>query len=203
MILRKQIIISAVIMLLVGCNYRVPGTLFPHDVELQSGDIVLRCGSGITSRAVLYADNGGNYSHVGIVVELSGKMMIVHAVPDEHDAPNEEDRVKMDSPEMFFSALRTNNGCIMRYHDSLKAAKAAQEAYRICEKGVLFDHDYNDLDSSKMYCCELVEYAYKKVGVSIVGDERHDVNLPIFAFEHIILPSDFLKSNQLKIIKVF
>ena len=87
---------------------------------------MLRCGSGLTSRAVLVADNGGNYSHVGIVVDSSGVMMIVHAVPGEHDFPNDFDRVKMDEAKTFFLTTRTKNGRIMRYSESIVAQKAAQ-----------------------------------------------------------------------------
>ena len=31
------------------------------------------------------ADRGGSYSHVGMVVDSCGVMMVVHAVPDEPD----------------------------------------------------------------------------------------------------------------------
>lgn len=188
---------------LVNCGGKGEYTLFPEDVQLKSGDIVLRCGSGITSRAVLYADGGGSYSHVGIVVDSAGVKMIVHAVPDEHDSKDDIDKVKMERPEKFFSSMRTSNGRIMRCQDSITAQRAGAEAYRLYRKTIYFDHDYDDRDSTKMYCCELVEFAYQKAGMSIVGKERHDINLPAFSFDHVMLPSDFLNSEHLTTIRTF
>jgi uncharacterized protein YycO len=178
--------------------------MLPDDVCLKAGDIVLRCGSGITSRAVQYADGGGCYSHVGMVVDSSGVMMIVHAVPDEHDGSNDVDRVKMDAPDVFFSSMRTSNGRVMRYADSIAARRAAAEAYRIYRKKLLFDHDYNISDTTAMYCSELVEYAYQQAaGVSITCGARQDVSMPAIDFEQLILPSNFVESKLLTTIATF
>lgn len=43
------------------------------DTVLREGDLVFRRGNGITSRAVLAADRGGVYSHVGIAVRVAGQ----------------------------------------------------------------------------------------------------------------------------------
>ena len=91
----------------------------------------------------------------------------------------------------------------MRLPDSLKAAKAGVEAYDIYRRGMPFDHDYDDVDTTKMYCCELVEFVYQKEGISLVGSERHDIHLPVFSYERVILPSDFLESEELKTIAYF
>ena len=172
--------------------------------ELRAGDIVLRCGSGLTSRAVLVADNGGCYSHVGIVVDSSGVMMIVHAVPGEHDFPNDIDRVKMDDAKTFFLTTRTTNGRILRHSDSIVANKAAQAAHRLYKSSIIFDHEYNISDTAALYCSELVEYAYKQAGIPSITDfARHDVYLPVFQYEQVILPSDFINSKQLKTIAEF
>lgn len=152
----KILIVIMLAVVLVGCRQHEEHTMLPDDVCLKAGDIVLRCGSGITSRAVQYADGGGCYSHVGMVVDSSGVMMIVHAVPDEHDGSNDVDRVKMDAADVFFSSMRTSNGRVMRYADSIAARRAAAEAYRIYRKRLLFDHDYNISDTTAMYCSELV-----------------------------------------------
>lgn len=190
-------------MLLCGCKTEKKHSLYCGD-ELKAGDVVLRRGNGITSRAVLMADKGGCYSHVGIVAESSGVIVIIHAVPDEHDGPNDKDRVKMDAVETFFSSSRTSNGRILRHNDTLVAKRASEEALRIYRKGMLFDHDYNEKDTNLMYCCELVEYAYKAAGgLSITDNARHDINLPAFRYESVILPSDFINSRHLKTVSEF
>ena len=93
---------------LVGCSQSAPAerSILPPDVVLQTGDVVFRLGGGAMSHAVAYIDRDGAYSHVGIVVDSAGKKMIVHAVPGEPDFDGDPDRVKMDTPERFFSSIR-------------------------------------------------------------------------------------------------
>lgn len=197
------IILISTISHLTGCREKPNYTLYKGQ-ELRAGDIVLRCGSGLTSKAVQIADGGGCYSHVGIVVDSAGMKMIVHAVPDEHDDNEKEDKVKMDTPEVFFSSTKTSNGRILRYNDETKARKAAETALRIYYKGFLFDHNYDESDTTSMYCCELVEYAYKKAAsMSITDNARHNVNLPAFTFKNVILPSDFISSRHLHTTAIF
>ena len=197
------IILISIVCLTTGCREKHAYTLYKGQ-ELKAGDIVLRCGSGMTSRAVQMADGGGCYSHVGIVVDSAGTLMIVHAVPHEHEDPKDEETVKMDTPEIFFSSIRTSNGRIMSYSDSTMARAAAQVAMGIYRKAIIFDHDYDINDTTRMYCSELVEYAYKKgTGISITENARHNVNLPVFTFKNVILPSDFTNSRHLITTSVF
>lgn len=196
------IVLTYLLPCLVGCQKK-PVSLLP-EVDLQVGDVVLRCGSGLTSKVVLMADKGGEYSHVGIVVDSCGRKMIVHAVPGEHENCNDVDRVKMDVPEKFFSSFRTCNGRVMRYANAESAKQAACEAYRLYQKRVRFDHDYNLLDTTQMYCSELVEYVYNKTcKMSITCGVRHNVILPMYSLDSLILPSDFVNSKCLKTIISF
>ena len=106
--------------------------IMPANCTLHIGDVVLRRGSGLTSRTVLALDEKGEYSHVGIVVDSAGVKMVVHAVPDEPDYEGDPDRVKMDTPEQFFSSVYAQTGEVCRYKDSLAARKAA--AYCGCSR---------------------------------------------------------------------
>lgn len=164
--------------------------------------MVFRRGGGFTSQVVLMADREGHYSHTGIVVEVEGKMMIVHAVPGEPDFDGDVDRVKMDTPERFFSSEYASIGEICRPIDSMTANNAAVEAYRVYKRNVLFDHDYNDADTTKMYCTELVVHAFKKAGITLIGPERHEVRLPILNI-NCIFPSDIHESPYLKTVLTF
>ncbi|MDR0961247.1 MAG: hypothetical protein LBM62_01625, partial [Mediterranea sp.] len=57
---------------------RLPTELF------RSGDIAFRRGTGLASRAVLYAGENGVYSHTGILNRhADGSWWIIHAVPGE------------------------------------------------------------------------------------------------------------------------
>ncbi len=187
-----------------GCiDKREAKSILPEDTELRPGDVVLRRGSGLTSRAVLMADQKGEYSHVGIVVDSAGMPMVAHAVPGEPDYEGDADRVKLDTPERFFSSIRADIGCVMRCSDEKKAKEAAQIAKRFYHKGTLFDHDYNDTDTTKMYCCELVEYAYASVGMPIAPPLRHAMNLPGLDIDSVMLPSDFRNSKKLRVVAEF
>ncbi len=201
--LRPLQLILVSLLFCTACTKRKECSLLP-DVELKAGDVVLRCGNGVTGRVVRYADGGSAYSHVGIVVDSAGVTMIVHAVPDEHDFQGDVDRVKMDYPDMFFSSIRTNNGRVLRSADSVAAAKAASAAYDIYRRRVLFDHDYDIRDTTKMYCSELVEFVYRKAsGVSITENRRRSVNLPAIEYDDVIFPSDFIESGRLRTIVTF
>ncbi len=193
----------AVIMLFVSCERSGFKTIFPEGCSLQAGDLVFRRGNGLTSRAVLMADKRGGYSHVGIVVDSCGTMMIVHAVPGEPDFDGDPDRVKMETPEKFFLSLNAKTGEVKRLKgDSATAAEAARYAVDIYKRGVLFDHDYDDTDTTKMYCCELIEHVYKKAGLSVAGRERHDILLPGMRL-HCILPSDLCDNARFEKIVSF
>jgi len=174
------------------------GTIFPQDVTLTPGDVVFRRGSGVTSHAVLIAEKGGAYSHVGIVVDSAGVPMVVHAVPYEDD----EDRVKMESPQDFFAAMRAQDGAVYRHGDSDVARQAAEAAVRVYRRGVLFDHSYDDSDTTKMYCTELVVFAYGKTSKPLSGIRSRHLHLVGFESD-CILPSALLECKDFKKVTTF
>lgn len=197
-------IIPFIILLFISCGSKDDKTILPKDCTLETGDIVFRRGGGLSSRAVLMADNNGRYSHVGIVVDSAGKKMIVHAVPDEPDYPGDYDRVKMECPESFFDYMKASTGEVRRLKtDTSRAIKAARYAKEIYYRRTRFDHDYNDDDTTEMYCCELVEHVYSKTEISLSNGKKHTINLPGIKEIHCILPSDICNSDLLKKIKSF
>ena len=73
----------------------------------------------------------------------------------------------------------------------------------ICRRHVLFDHDYDDRDTTRMYCSELVNHAYASNGIELAGDRRHDFNVPGLRIRHVILPADFIGSPRVRTVAVF
>ena len=178
------------------------GSILPDDVELKAGDVVFRRGSGFTSHAVLMAEKGGAYSHTGIVVDSAGVLMIVHAVPGEPEFEDDEDRVKMERPQVFFHSMRALQGAVYRHVDSIAAQQAAIRALQTYQLHPLFDHDYDDTDTTKLYCTELVVHAYNQT-TSPLKDVHHQ-HLHLVGFEaDCILPSDVLKCKDLKQVATF
>ena len=190
-------------LLLMSCSGKEgEWTILPDGLELAEGDIVFRRGTGLMSHTVVAAD-GGKYSHMGIVVDSAGVKMGVHAVPDEPDFPGDVDRVKMELPSKFFSTFNAVMGEVMRHKDKKVAEVAAREALKLYRRGILFDHDYDDSDSTKLYCSELVEMAYLGAGVSLAEERRHDFIVPGFHFEHVIMPTDIYESSMIRTISRF
>ena len=187
-----------------SCGETEQGTrcILPDSIELQTGDVVFRMGSGIESHAVRMMDADGDYSHVGIVVDTMGRKMVVHAVPGEPDFEGDVDRVKLDEVQTFFSVIHAGKGEITRIDDELAARCAAQVALNVFRRGVFFDHDYDSADTTRMYCTELVMYVYECAGLRLVTSKPHEVELPLLHAE-VYYPSDVYHSRQLKSVAKF
>lgn len=189
------------VLLLTGACQEEDTTILPPDVQLQAGDIVFRQGESFDSHAVLTADRSGCYSHIGIVVDSCGRPMIVHAVPDEPDFEGDIDRIKMDRPEVFFLRSRAAIGEVMRHPETQSARQAAETALRLYRRHLPFDHEYDDSDSSKMYCTELILYAYQQAGIHLATGPREDIHFPIDFNGY--FPSAVHASPQLRSIRIF
>ena len=202
--MKKLFTIMIAVAMLASCAETEQRSILPEGCELRAGDVVFRRGSGLTSRAVLAADRNGAYSHIGIVVDSCGVMMVVHAVPGEPDYEGDPDRVKMDTPQRFFSSMNARIGEVKRLRgDSATALRAARFAGDVYKRGTLFDHDYDDTDTTKMYCCELIDFVYRKAGRPLAGQKRHYFHLPGLNPIRCILPSDICNSGKLDTVMSF
>lgn len=177
-------------------------SLLPDSCILRPGDLVFRRGTGLTSRAVLVADHGGRFSHIGIVTDSAGIAMVVHAVPGEPDYEGDPDRVKMEPAKKFFSTINASLGEVCRPTDSIAGEQAAVAAVAIYHRGVLFDHQYDDSDTTRMYCTQLVMECYRKAGIELTGPPTHTFNLPGMGCT-CWLPSDLYHSPYVKPIYEF
>lgn len=177
-------------------------TIMPKGLHLRQGDVVFRLGGGIMSSAVLEADPKGGYSHCGIVVDSAGTLMIVHAVPGEPDYEGDPDRVKMETPEKFFSTENAFKGEVRRPKDPEMADRAAQIALQTYKRHTLFDNDFNNEDTTEMYCTELVVHAFKQAGRPIVGKPEHFLNIPAMPIT-CWMPSDIYDSDFFKPVSRF
>lgn len=190
-------------LLLAGCRRQAAkSTILPADVSLRPGDVVFRQGEGILSRAVRYADGEGSYTHVGVVADSAGVICVIHAVPGEPDFPGDADRVKTECPERFFDADHAVCGAVYRPKDGEAALRAAQTAWRLYRKGVLFDHDYDPTDTTRMCCTQFVSYCFDCAGLKLTDSPPRQVDIPGL---HIVchFPTDLAASAQLQLIYTF
>lgn len=169
--------------------------LLPH---LADGDLLFRKGTGVVGRVVTAFDSEGQYSHVGIVAQRNGEWYVVHAVPHEHDFKGDFDRVKCDPLEHFVGYYSDAEVGLYRPQVSPEQVQiAVNNALRLSDMRVEFDHDYDLADTTKLYCTELVEYVYELAGVSLSEGRRSDISF-IGSSSPQIMPSDLTQSTKLK-----
>ena len=200
---RLSVSLIAILTGLAACDRpHSSASILPSSCRLEAGDVVFRRCSGISSTLVVHNDSDGIFSHVGIVVDSAGYPMIAHAVPDEPDFSGDPDRVKLTAPSRFYESGYAQAGAVCRPANRFVGHRAAQKALELYRRGVLFDHDFDDKDTTRMYCTELVVHAYRAAGVELVDTHRHVVNLPLMHYR-CIMPSQVLKSKYLRITQLF
>ena len=195
---RALLMAVVVMMAMTACSVRVDdGGTVRDDVPLDSlrdGDLALRQGTGLDSEAVLRLDSaGGQYSHIGIVVNDNGKWKVVHAVPGE--SRDGIDRVKIEPIDTFFLSTRAAHGAVMRLRgcSAVAAREAAQSASRLV--GVPFDYNYNWQDTTRLYCTQLIVVAYSSAGIDLLSgvprlSGRNTKNIIVF-------PGDIASNDSL------
>ncbi len=170
--------------------------IIPED-EIRQGDIAFRRGDGIVSDVVLYNDVDGKYSHVGLIVGQGDSLMVVHAVPGEHDTDDDFDRVKIERINRFFCSDFASRGAVMRVpltdeQRRLIGLYAKEKAEAMVE----FDHNYNLEDTTKLYCTELVQLLFKRIGIDLAQGRITTVNCPGMGGDY-IMPSDIYKNKNM------
>ena len=184
-----------------GCNTKSSNTSNRYD-ELRpmiaNGDLLFRRGTGVVGRVVTSMDEDGLYSHVGIVAQRNDEWYVVHAVPHEHEFKGDYDRVKCEHLERFINHYPNAELGLYRPQVTQEQARIAVEnALRLSDKGVHFDHDYDLNDTTQLYCTELVEYVYAIAGVALSEGRRTDISFLGMSGPR-IMPSDLTQSTLLK-----
>ena len=150
--------------------------------SIQPGAVVARRGldSDWITQAVLQGSGGGQWSHVGVVVQLveGGALYILSAMPGAG--------TKLEKPAVFFSKDQAINGAVFSTppDKSGDVQNAAKELL-----GRPFDDDLllSD-DGKKVYCTELVAIALKKAGVI----NAYPLKTVPFFLEKVITPDDLI-----------
>jgi len=199
----KVLILCVIVIISAGCSEKEKNFI-TKEWQFIEGDIVFRRGYGAKSNAAMRADKEGLYSHVGIIVKPESEFMVIHITPGEREKGEKEDKIKMETPELFFHSDRAQNGAVIRLKDSLEyAAQAAKEACIIYKKGILFDHNYSLEDSTKMYCTELIWKAYLYGGMDITQGRRKVMeNFMLFSGTY-IFPSHIFVNDEFSLIYKF
>ena len=140
----------------------------------------------IKASELVLAPNGSLY-HINLTGDTLADNVLLVGDPD---------RVKADRPEHFFSSQLATLGEVCRPADSAIAARAAQVAWDAYRRRALFDHNYDDADTTRFYCTELVAFAYRQAGVDLAEGRGHHINLPTMQ-QDCLFPSDIYESKFL------
>ncbi len=185
--------------LLPACTEKSRTNLDIMESDARAGDLAFRRGTSRHSRAVGMIST--EYTHVGIVVDSGGgNLRVVHAVAGEPRFPGDGDSVRMDRLADFYRADRAEAGCLARLEDTRAAREAAQTALRLWRRGVPFDGEFDETDTTAMYCTELVAYAYRRAGLEIAGTRRKPLHLP-WTHGSCLTPDQLLVCPLLKTVK--
>ena len=201
-------IVCALCCMLVGltftaCRHAPTQSQTNHCIEidtflLQEGDLIFRRGNGLESQAVVVADKGAEYSHVGLLVYQKNGWKVLHAVPGEEEETGGKQVIKLDDLSLFIQPDRCVKACVLRY-DTNEAARETlkQQGLRLFDKALLFDHQYRKSDTTQMYCTEFVCYLYQFIGVDLAEGRCH--RFPMRE-EPIIYPIDLTSNTKLQIV---
>lgn len=175
--------------------------VLPDTVQLRTGDIVFRLGESRESRAVTTMDKKGDYSHVGMVIDVDGRWMVLHAVPNERATKQEEDSVKLEPVGVFFRSDRAVKGAVFRYPLSPEdTILLLQKGLQLYGRHPLFDGLFDCEDTTDFYCSELVYYLYHDaLDIDLTEGRRH----PMPLFPDLIFCSDIFQNAKLEEIFAF
>ncbi|MBR4853099.1 MAG: hypothetical protein IKU88_00065 [Alistipes sp.] len=168
-----------------NCNVDIPVA------DFRQADIVFRLGRTIQSSAIA-SQGAGGYSHIGILIEVDSALQVLHIEPSRQAS----EKIKTETLPEFFSAEQAVAGCVVRHSGISEPSRAAIADYAkyLLNSDISFDHDYLLSDSSRMYCTELVERIYHRVGISLSQEKK--IRLPL-AKEPVILPSAIYENDSL------
>ena len=153
---------------------------------VRPGAVVARRGldNDPITQAVLFGQGGGQWSHVGIAVQLipEGQIYIESAMPGAG--------TRLEKPDVFFSTEQASDGEVMLIpEDRVDAVQSAAKSLL----GRPFD-DQLALDDggTKLYCTELVALALRMAGVIKDWPTRR----VSFLSQPVITPDDLFAAAQ-------
>jgi hypothetical protein len=166
-------------------------------LNLKSGDLIFRRGTSIESQIVLLTDQNSEYSHVGMIYKINGKLFVIHTIPKEDDA--DPGYIKLESIDEFLSEGKAARVAVYRLVQNFpdKLNIASSYAYSCYSNKYCFDNKYDLVTDTQLYCTELIWKAYKHAGIDLVCKRLRNINF-IITHKIMIMPSSIIESELLK-----
>jgi len=154
----------------------------------QAGDLIFRRGTEPVSAAVLVVD-GGEFSHVGMLLGQPGAWQVLHATPSE--VPGRNDGVVIDSLAFFLNPARSKGHAVYRVE-----ASAIQHRHAVHFAQGDAGKPFRIGDPNGTYCTLLVWQAWQQAGVDFEVAFTQ-VQVPLLQGEY-LFPSQLRRSKWLR-----
>jgi hypothetical protein len=159
---------------------------------LRDGDMLFVRGSSLRGLAVVMAEGGFAYAHVGMIRFEDGRAFVIHASPGG-------ELVQEQSLTGFLSASGARHAAVYRLGGGTDAARtatlASERARTYFDERRPFDNAFSLADADSLYCTELVWRAYLEAGTDLCDKCFDTVALP-FIKEPVVLPSSLLRTGR-------
>lgn len=158
--------------------------------KLSNYDLILSKGQSVHSRFInLLNCSSSSYTHIGIINKEDDQVYVLHSTPDG----TKENGIRYDKLQSFFDLSSVSDYTVLRsqYITDSTREKLRIEFDKYRKSQVPFDFDFNNLESNKIYCSELVWLIYTQA-------EACDKNQ--FNFKKPIYPKFFLNLNEFSIV---
>ncbi|GEM_PF-596681 len=167
--------------------------------KVRLGDLVLREGTATDSNVIMMLSSS-DYSHIGIVTEISPDIIITHATTD--DDPEHADQVIKTPLEEFWNTKNADAGMLLRL-DFINKDNVNTVINSVNSKiGQSFVLTYKGNSQERpMYCSILIYTALKEVNKDF-SLKWQFVDIPLVRGDY-LFPQAFIDSKDSKIIYTF
>jgi len=143
--------------------------------EIQTGDILLRCGKDMTSYKIReMSETDKTYSHAGIAIVKPEGIFIYHITPPDVDEPKSDTLIRLEPLSKFADPEKNFEFGIGRFPLTVEQVNhLISHLDSLREEKVSFDFVF-DLNSKKrMYCSELIDDALRFVSQDSLSLKRN------------------------------
>lgn len=205
---RSFILPAFILMTLLCCNSSVyhqaqvgNKKLLYSENEFQNGDIIFQRGMNIASAFVVSVDSRSVYSHVGIICKSKSHVFVIHILPESNES--KEGVVRRESLGDFLSVERTSGFALYRLSNNKGtiSSRAAGVATSFFRQRIPYDYDMDYKNHEKLYCTELVWWAYRMAHIDLIDGKFESLEFPFYKGKYILI-STLLKSKWIEKVSI-
>ena len=141
--------------------------------NLLTGDLVFRRGNSIESWYIMTFDKFPGYSHAGIIIRTNDGIKVAHSVSHEGDS----DGVVLEDLSLFWDKTRSTRCAAYRFNLTQNQRDSiCNYCMEMVEQKIPFDHEFDYIDDTKLYCTEMIWKAYQSAQIDITEGRRSHFN---------------------------